>query len=466
MHHHWVEFLPKKSDVVSCLQRWKLQAEHETDLKLQCLKSDGGKEFRSKVFEEWLVADSVIHEKSAPYEHKQNGLAERGIQHQQKIFELWELWRTLEYSGVLKVQRFFADENISQRAMCQLFSANMLEGFWPYTVKTAVYLINCSMTSTLHDKTPLEAWMGKWPCIRHLCMFGEISYVHIPPETQKKWTKKSCPCHFLGYTPRSQNYKMWDPEWQRVVFSPNVDFSELAHLSADPNWHLHSLRDAFGIHNSSHVETGSDVKWIQEVSNADSDVSEWESDTEILQPKATEDEEVPNGSDPVVPLIPREPDTSICRCHWSEVEWLADAARPPPTQERRRPHAAIGKTYKSIVGAMRDDIHASVGVVEITGKDAEKARKHAYHEVLLAAKNTHLHNKPIDVNNMKQKPNWPKWKAAMQEELNSLEQHGTYKQGNELPPGRKVIGYTVSKKTDWQRVKFCLWVKLQPKEQR
>ena len=107
MHHHWVEFLPKKSDVVSCLQRWKLQAEHETDLKLQCLKSDGGKEFRSKVFEEWLVADSVIHEKSAPYEHKQNGLAERGIQHQQKIFELWELWRTLEYSGVLKVQRFF-----------------------------------------------------------------------------------------------------------------------------------------------------------------------------------------------------------------------------------------------------------------------------------------------------------------------------------------------------------------------
>ena len=25
---------------------------------------------------------------------------------------------------------------------------------------------------------------------------------------------------------------------------------------------------------------------------------------------------------------------------------------------------------------------------------------------------------------------------------------------------------TVSKKTDWQRVKFCLWVKLQPKEQR
>jgi len=153
MHHHWVEFLPKKSNVFSCLQRWKLQAERETELKLQYLKSDGGKEFRSKAFEEWLAADGVIHETSAPYEHEQNGLAERGIQ------------------------------NVSQRAMCQLFRANMLEGFWPYAVETTVYLINRSPTNTLHDKTPLEAWTGKRPDIRHLRTFGEIGYVHIPPET-------------------------------------------------------------------------------------------------------------------------------------------------------------------------------------------------------------------------------------------------------------------------------------------
>ncbi len=37
-HHHWVEFLPKKSDAFSCLQKWKLRAERETDLKLQYLK--------------------------------------------------------------------------------------------------------------------------------------------------------------------------------------------------------------------------------------------------------------------------------------------------------------------------------------------------------------------------------------------------------------------------------------------
>jgi len=72
----WTEFLPKKSNAFTRLRRWKLRAEWETDLKLQHLKSDGGMEFGSKAFEEWLAADGVTHEKSAPYEHEQNGLAE------------------------------------------------------------------------------------------------------------------------------------------------------------------------------------------------------------------------------------------------------------------------------------------------------------------------------------------------------------------------------------------------------
>jgi len=181
MHYQWVEFLPRKSDVFIHLQRWKLQVEWETDLKLQYLKSDRGKEFGSKTFEEWLAADSVIHEKSAPYEHKQNGLAKRGIQ------------------------------NVSQQAMCQLFGANMSEGFWPYAVNTAIYLINHSPTTTLENKTPFKVWMGKHPNIRHLHMFGEMGYVHILPETQRKWMKKSRLCQFLGYTPRLRNYILWDP---------------------------------------------------------------------------------------------------------------------------------------------------------------------------------------------------------------------------------------------------------------
>ena len=82
-----------------------------------------------------------------------------------------------------------------------------------------------------------------------------------------------------------------------------------------------------------------------------------------------------------------------------------------------------------------------MGVTEIEGKVAENARKYAYCEVLLAAKSTNLHNEPIDVKEAQRRPDWLKWKMAMEEELNSLKQHGTYKWVKELPPGRKAVGY-------------------------
>jgi hypothetical protein len=163
--------MSKKSQLFSHLKRWKLEVEHKTDLKLQYLKSDGGKEFSSKEFKEWLTSEGIIHEISALYKHEQNGLAERSIQ------------------------------NVSQQTMCQLFGANMSQGFWPYMVENAAYLINHSLTTTLNNKMPYKAWMGKRLNIKNLQTFGKIGYVHLPPETHEKWTKKSHPCHLLGYVP-------------------------------------------------------------------------------------------------------------------------------------------------------------------------------------------------------------------------------------------------------------------------
>jgi len=101
-------------------------------------------------------------------------------------------------------------------------------------------------------------------------------------------------------------------------------------------------------------------------------------------------------------------------------------AGPPPTQERRRLRAVIGTSGDSFARDMGNH-HTSVGVVEIEEKYTEKARQHMYCEALLATENTHLHNKPINIIEVKRRPNWPKWKAVMQEELDLLEQNGTYK---------------------------------------
>ena len=215
---------------------------------------------------------------------------------------------------------------MSQRAMCQLFGANMSEGFWPYAVETAVYLINCSPTTMLKDKTPFEAWTGKRPNIKRLRTFGETGYVHIPPETRKKWTKKSRPCRLLSYIPQSRSYKLWDPSRHMVVVSPNVDFDESSILPPSKSMEtLHNLSDAFGVE-ACMVNDDSDVE--ETTNGVDGHVSKWESDEEVLGPRATEDEEVPNGIDPVVPPIPREPDAPAHQHRRSEVEQLADSAGP------------------------------------------------------------------------------------------------------------------------------------------
>lgn len=75
---------------------------------------------------------------------------------------------------------------------------------------------------------------------------------------------------------------------------------------------------------------------------------------------------------------------------------------------------------------------ASVGATEIEKQRAENGRKHAYYEALLATENTRIHNEPVDDQEIKERPEWPKWEAAMQEQLNSPSRNGTYEQGMEL----------------------------------
>lgn len=86
---------------------------------------------------------------------------------------------------------------------------------------------------------------------------------------------------------------------QMAVVSPNVDFdkSSTSCTAAEEKQGLGELRDALNIKDDSHVE--------EVVRDGDEHLSEWESDEEILQP---EDEGVPNGPNPVVPPILREPE--------------------------------------------------------------------------------------------------------------------------------------------------------------
>ena len=204
-----------------------------------------------------------------------------------------------------------------------------------------------------------------------------------------------------------------------MVISPNVDFDESS-IDLSPTNSRDTLRD---------LSDAIGTEERKSINREGGSVSEWESDEETLRPTATEDEETPDGPDPIVPLVPREPDAPAHRHRRSEIEHLADTAGPPPTHEKRRPRAAVVVTDECNV----EDGHR-------TSVTEENTRKYAYYEALLAAENTHINNEPASVNEARRRPDWLKWKDAMQEELDSLERHGTYEQVEHLPPGRKAVG--------------------------
>ena len=98
-----------------------------------------------------------------------------------------------------------------EKARSMLSGAGLEQIFWAKAIATACYLINKSPTSTLVDKTPMEAWTGHKPSLRHLRVFGCEAYAHVPKEKQTKLDNKTIKYIFIIYSYGVKGYKLWDP---------------------------------------------------------------------------------------------------------------------------------------------------------------------------------------------------------------------------------------------------------------
>ena len=148
---------------------WKAAAEKCSGYKLKILRTNNGSEFYFTVFENYLKSEGVKHELTVLKTPKQNGVAKR-------------LNRTLVEAV---------------RAM--LIQAKLPQRFWVEALSNAVYLHNRSPTKRVADMTPLQAWAGVKPNVKHLRSFGCIVYAHIPKDERRKLDLKSKKCVLFGY---------------------------------------------------------------------------------------------------------------------------------------------------------------------------------------------------------------------------------------------------------------------------
>lgn len=102
--------------------------------------------------------------------------------------------------------------------------------FWGEAVSTAVYIINRTPTTTVHDMTPEKKYTGKKLDLSPLKVFGCLCYVHVPNELRTKLDAKAEKCIFLGYSLEHKGYRCYNPVTRKLRISRDV-CDELA------SWH-------------------------------------------------------------------------------------------------------------------------------------------------------------------------------------------------------------------------------------
>ncbi|KAL5500530.1 hypothetical protein EMCRGX_G012108 [Ephydatia muelleri] len=193
----WVKvyFLRKKSETMEKFKEFEAEVSNQWESQIQILRTDGGGEYISKEFKDFLKLKGIHHEMTVRDTPEQNGVAER-------------MNRTLCESG---------------RAM--LFHAELSKGFWAEAINTAVYIRNRLITSATGE-TPYFRCFGEAADVSHLRVFGCMAFAHVPDDKRQKFDKKAWKLRFVGYADNQKGYRLWDSEKRRCIVLKDVIFNE------------------------------------------------------------------------------------------------------------------------------------------------------------------------------------------------------------------------------------------------
>jgi transposase InsO family protein len=118
--------------------------EKEKGVSIKCLRCDGGGEYFSNEFSEYLKEHGIQRKYSCSYCPQHNGVAKRKNRH------------------IAKITRAMLNEK------------NLPNYFWVETVAIAAYIMNQTPIMAVHGMTPKEKFIGKKPDVSHLRMFGSL----------------------------------------------------------------------------------------------------------------------------------------------------------------------------------------------------------------------------------------------------------------------------------------------------
>ena len=192
-----VDCISSKDQVFDKFREFEARVTNETGLKIKTLRTDGGGEYTSAKFENFLKQKGIQHEVTAPYSPQQNGVAER------------------------------MNRTLVEAARSMIFNAGLSKAYWGEAVATAAYVRNRVVTSST-GVTPYERWYGEKPDVSQLKVFGCTAHALVPEQERRKWDRKTQCLRFVGYgsTFGVKGHRLFDERRRKLVVRRDVTFDE------------------------------------------------------------------------------------------------------------------------------------------------------------------------------------------------------------------------------------------------
>lgn len=190
----WMYPMKTKSQVSQIFPAFKMLVENRFKSKITTLYSDNGGEYVG--LRSYLAQHGIAHHTSPPHTPEHNGVSERKHRH------------------------------IVETGLTLLQHAGIPNTYWSYSFAAAVYLINRMTTPVLANSSPFQALFQTPPNYSKLRTFGCLCYPWIRPYGTNKFTPRSTPCVFMGYSLTQSAFLCLDVSNSRVFVSRHVIFHE------------------------------------------------------------------------------------------------------------------------------------------------------------------------------------------------------------------------------------------------
>ena len=377
----WIYFIRAKSEVLQKFQHFVNLMETTTGQRVKTLRSDNGGEYTSTAFSDFCLAKGISRELPPPYTPERNGVAER------------------RNRSLLDITR------------CLLIDKALPAYLWAEAVKAAADLLNLRSTKRHPDQTPEELFSGKKPTITHLRVFGSPAFVHIPRVSRSKLDPRAEQCILLGFDTSAKAYRCYRPSSRKVFLSRDLFIDENA-LSPSPLTTASSSPPAM----ESAPISGEDFTFFGATGSA-----------------STPDP-------PACPSLSSSPPVSPPPLSPPVATTPASDFTPASPSEEIRATEDPTPTPSFPVNSTRPLADPSTVAPARRSSRIRKFPKHLYDfaaHVHLQSSETLTEDSPANLTFQKAQLN-PKWRAAMQEEIDSIHTNRTWTLVP-LPPNAKAI---------------------------